>query len=313
MITSGKQKQSLTAGCLRYLAAWAWMASLVCCARLTWADEPKHALVIKSGSAMVGQAPVASSYIDVRLDKTNLADTNQQLVVAEMANRIAQGWDCKDPRNFTILIDGKTVYGGENASSNFKIHYSDDSQRCAEIFHLGLVPPRPIFPIFSIYFYSHLHGKKMTLRIEPPTSPTLHPANLQLDSGPVAVNLNPQLLTLGVQTVLNENLNNSTVDKTGVEQGTFSGTIFVPHATYSLGGLYLDTKDLFSTNERDTKSAFEGGLGVQVGLSRNTYLPLKFEGQAQGNQVASNLSSVALADLQFDVPVQRILPSHFLI
>jgi hypothetical protein len=70
----------------------------------------------------------------------------------------------------------------------------------------------------------------------------------------------------------------------------------------------VDSKDLFSTNERDTQSAFEAGLGYQVGLSSRWYAPLKFEEQVQGNQVATNLSAVTntqlTTSLPFDVPLK---------
>jgi hypothetical protein len=87
-----------------------------------------------------------------------------------------------------------------------------------------------------------------------------------------------------------------------VEQAGLSGTFPLPELATERGGLYLDTKNLFSTNERDTKSAFEGGIGYQYGLSKTWYSPVMIEQEVQGNQVATNLSTVSSLSVTTELP-----------
>jgi hypothetical protein len=280
--------------------------ALVCVAAPAYADQAddlQHPLMITAASAAVGQRITPSSFIRVTLRKDFTDPKMREQIERDMAEEVAHRWNCNDPSNFTITLNGKPLSGA--AAAHFKIYYSDNqgSKNCSDIYK------RDQFPDFSIYIfenrYANLHGT-MVLKFQNLSNPNLH-----MESAPINVNWNPSVFTLSAQTVLNENLNNSTVDKKGVEQANISGTLPISSASYSRGGMYLDTKDLFSTNERDTKSAFEGGAGVQIGLDSSGFVPLKFEGQVQGNQVATNLSSVALADLHFDAGFLKIVSSDF--
>ncbi len=55
---------------------------------------------------------------------------------------------------------------------------------------------------------------------------------------------------------------------------------------------YVKSTDLFSTDEKDSKSAFAGTIGIQRGLFPVWYAPFHLDETIQGNQVATNLSSV---------------------
>jgi hypothetical protein len=55
---------------------------------------------------------------------------------------------------------------------------------------------------------------------------------------------------------------------------------------------YAKSSDLFSTDERDSQSSFSGTLGVQRGLLPRWFAPIHLEETMQGNQTASNLSSL---------------------
>lgn len=55
---------------------------------------------------------------------------------------------------------------------------------------------------------------------------------------------------------------------------------------------FVSTKDLFSTDEKDTKSAFAVTGGVKHGLFRTWYAPVQLSETLQGNQTASSLSAV---------------------
>ena len=56
--------------------------------------------------------------------------------------------------------------------------------------------------------------------------------------------------------------------------------------------VYANSKDLFSTDSKDSKSSFLATVGVQRGLFPRWYAPLYFEQGIQGNQAATNLSTV---------------------
>jgi hypothetical protein len=56
--------------------------------------------------------------------------------------------------------------------------------------------------------------------------------------------------------------------------------------------VYAKSSDLFSTDEKDSKSSFSGTLGIQRGVFPRWYAPLHLEETMQGNQTATNLSSV---------------------
>jgi len=56
--------------------------------------------------------------------------------------------------------------------------------------------------------------------------------------------------------------------------------------------LYAKTKDLFSTDGKDSKSAFQGTFGLQKGVFNRWYAPVYIEQGVQGNQTASNLSTI---------------------
>jgi hypothetical protein len=56
---------------------------------------------------------------------------------------------------------------------------------------------------------------------------------------------------------------------------------------------YLNSNDLFSTDHKDSKSAFAATLGVQRNLIPRWYAPVHIEQSVQGNQTAANLSTVS--------------------
>jgi hypothetical protein len=55
---------------------------------------------------------------------------------------------------------------------------------------------------------------------------------------------------------------------------------------------YVKSSDLFSTDEKDSKSSFSATFGVQRGLLGMWYSPIHLEESVQGNQTATNLSTV---------------------
>lgn len=56
--------------------------------------------------------------------------------------------------------------------------------------------------------------------------------------------------------------------------------------------IYAKSTDLFSTDERDSESAFSAILGASRGMFASWYSPIHFEEDITGNQVATSLSAV---------------------
>jgi hypothetical protein len=119
-------------------------------------------------------------------------------------------------------------------------------------------------------------------------------------SKPTPVQWKVSILTASAQTVNNETLIDKTIFKKSIYQFPISSSL--PLAANNRGGFFVETKDLFSTNERDSKSAFMGGVGYQVGLLNRWTMPLKIEQQMTGNQVATNLSAVTAAQVSTTLP-----------
>lgn len=86
-----------------------------------------------------------------------------------------------------------------------------------------------------------------------------------------------------------ESLINGTTRDVGQLSVNWAGTSLVNRSPINL---YAKSTDLFSTDERDTKSAFGMTLGMQRGILPHWYFPLHSDETVQGNQTATNLSAV---------------------
>lgn len=76
--------------------------------------------------------------------------------------------------------------------------------------------------------------------------------------------------------------------------GQLSVTIAAPDIAPNVRdvAIYAKSTDLFSTDERDSQSAFSSILGVTRGIFSSWYSPIHFEEDIKGNQVATSLSAV---------------------
>jgi len=66
--------------------------------------------------------------------------------------------------------------------------------------------------------------------------------------------------------------------------------------------VFVNTKDLFSTDEKDSKSAFSVTGGVRFGLLPHRYMPVQLSETVQGNQVATSASAVSNLSVSGLVP-----------
>lgn len=99
----------------------------------------------------------------------------------------------------------------------------------------------------------------------------------------------PFSFTATPQTAPGEALNNGKTRDTGQLSVAIGDTDLFPN---EVANVYAKSTDLFSTDEKDTKSAFSVTFGAQRGLLPKWYTPLSLGETIQGNQIASNLSVV---------------------
>jgi hypothetical protein len=91
------------------------------------------------------------------------------------------------------------------------------------------------------------------------------------------------------QSAPSEALVNGTKRDVGQMNIAFGETNLIPQSPVNF---YAKSTDLFSTDSKDSKSAFSGTFGLQRGLFSKWYAPVHLEESIQGNQTASNLSAV---------------------
>ena len=198
---------------------------------------------------------------------------------------IKNGWNCFDPKNYSVtytLPGNKTEHSVQLASvtGNFACNAGYDLQ----VVNLWLNDPVN----FKSSYKVELKG------IDSKTNKNIWSAAKQFPSSsrPVMISATPQSIS-------NEPLSTGTY-KT-VEQVALSATVPIAATQAKQTGAYLVSNDVISSNERDNKSAFLGGAGFEYD-PRRWYAPIKLEADVQGNQVATNLSTIASASVSTAVP-----------
>jgi hypothetical protein len=203
--------------------------------------------------------------IEVQLSGTDITDALQQA-----------GWDC-----------GKTA-----STSSYRVSAipKQGSTRCLPVAFVdtGLTCKTAAFSPGAVKL--HVRAEISTGDQIQVTLPNLK-NGVQIQSAKTAApnNATPVAFTASPQAAPGEALLNGKTRDTGQLSVSFTDS--------NLDGalpvdLYLKSTDLFSTDERDSKSAFSGTFGLQHGLSSTLYSPFHIEAGMQGNQIASNLSGV---------------------
>jgi hypothetical protein len=116
----------------------------------------------------------------------------------------------------------------------------------------------------------------------------------------VTTAFNTYSLTIAPQAAPSETLTTGAKRDTGQLAIAFSEPEIAP--SLHVAALGVSTTDLFSTDERDAKSAFAATLGLNRGLSSRFYLPGSLQLTAQGNQVATSLGLATAANVGSLVP-----------
>jgi len=245
------------------------------------------ALKVTPFGAPIYPSVLSMYWLDVAF---NPAYLDQQALSAALQRAARDdNWNCTDVKNYRVEITA-----GKNL--NVAAMVLNGGGGSCEAFMGKLISFRLLIPGMR---YGSVDAK-VTVKIL--NIKDSHGQPLTIASEPTQVTWKASFVTVSVQSITNEKLNDKTIDQKGVTQASLKGTYFLGNSENNRGGFYLSTKDLFSTNERDIKSAFLGGFGYQYAISRTWYSPLKLEGQMQGNQVATNLSSVAVLSVETALP-----------
>jgi hypothetical protein len=217
-----------------------------------------------------------TTLIDVSLDRpVGIRDA--------IRDAIAHGWDCTKTSSYNVsVIAGKT-------SRDVPIAQVDPGRTTctANNVRLGAV---------QLVLRSGITDKdryQVTLRNLPNKTVTIQSAPTKGPSGSSVT------LVATPQSAPAETLTNKKTRETGQLNLSFSDTDLVRNLPFDL---YAKSTALFSTDEKDSKSAFLGTIGVQHGLSGSWYSPAHIEVGMQGNQIASNLSGVVNAGVTTLLP-----------
>ena len=254
-----------------------WIAMLALSPSLLHADTPatiKLPVNLYSGASYPEMKPTA--LIEVHLNGD--ADLPNALALRNEINSAEQhGWNCSSKSSYAVTVSG----------SNAK--------------------PLPIAAILSV-------GRgKCT---DPVPAPVLIQLNAHVDAkteyivtlvgfpGGKTIASNPQAFpaattnsfSLVPQGVPAESLTNG---KTR-DVGQLTVSYMAPFVANS--PIFVSSNNLFSTDEKDSKSAFALTGGVSRGLFNSVYIPAQLSETIQGNQVATSLSAVSSLSITGLVP-----------
>lgn len=119
---------------------------------------------------------------------------------------------------------------------------------------------------------------------------------------PYSLNFNPQ----GVPS---ETLSNGKKRDVGQLAVSFTYPEIIPSWRYAR--TYLESTDLFSTDGKDAKSAFEVTTGIERSLLGSWYVPAHIESKFQGNQTAQNFSYLFGGGMQTIIPWGHMRPGLY--
>ncbi len=194
-------------------------------------------------------------------------------------------WDCTKPSSYRVAVVIKK--GG---------CFSD--VRSLEIAGVVLEPHGKGLTSCEAKLANGVNGVNLILKSKVSTNDLLQVSLVGLSGGLSAQSDGTLTSTKGItsfsatpQAAPSEALTNGKTRDVGQLSVSFSDSnLFAsPHAPFNT---YVKSTDLFSTDEKDSKSSFTGTLGIQRGVFPRWYTPVHLEQMVQGNQIASNLSTV---------------------
>jgi hypothetical protein len=202
------------------------------------------------------------------------------ILQAESAN---PNWSCASAAFYQVAVVDKAhkVLRQLNVSAVRPIGYGPDGQRythCEKghpaIVDLVLASAVKSGDLIQVFVYEDAKHTKLLI---------------SSDGTLAATATTETAFTATPQAAPGEALNNGATRTVGQLNLAFADTNLIKKSPIDL---YIKSTDLFSTDGKDSKSAFAATLGIQRGLFDSWYSPWHLEQAVQGNQTAKNLSAV---------------------
>jgi hypothetical protein len=266
-----------------------------------------------TGKVSSQRGELTSRYaLDVIFD-TSYRTASGETVAQILNDSINHGWNCLDKKDFVVKVNSTQVPIEEIDNQRVATDVPQPANCLNRFVRPGdaasAIPDSPKELELTIYD-PHLNGAVNWLLLEGLSGPlkveilgltdaSNKPVSL---SGTGKIDWKTSILRASAQTVSNETLTDKTTYKKSIYQFPIAANLPIARLGGTWGGVFAETKNTFSTNERDSKSAFVGGVGIQVGLMRRWTIPCKVEEEATGNQVATNLAAVTNAQVSTTLP-----------
>jgi hypothetical protein len=209
----------------------------------------------------------------------------------DLESSISKGWNCFSTKNYKVTFTEPGSKTDHQVELDHVTGPPCDKDRGIQLVQLYLADRANIT---SKYSYK---VDVLNVTNKSDQSVTISSISASTDAsakfGPKEI---PTVVSMTPQSVPNEPLSDGTYK--GVEQLALSAVVPLENLRAPVEGAvwYLNSTDIISSNERDKKSAFSGGFGYEAAFGR-WYAPFKLEEDIQGNQIATNLSSVTSANL----------------
>ena len=269
---------------------------------------------VEANSVLVAQSTLSQRRFDVSFNLLYSSPTTHERV-PDIIQRNMQTyhWDCHNVNNYQVQVTDPI---GVKPTVTIKLNRvgTAPDPKCSDAFVPGLAGRADNVFLWADEDQVRWHSISgvVTVTLLHLKDPEGQDMTLASKAGVTKVQWPLNIITASAQTVNNETLLDKSIYKKAIYQFPISSNLVLLGNNRS--GLYVDTKDLFSTNERDSKSSFEGGIGYQLGMFNRWAVPAKLEGKILGNQVATNLSSSVSLQVSTNVPWGNFLspPKRYL-
>jgi hypothetical protein len=225
--------------------------------------------------------------------------------VYDLMSKVLPQWDCAKPSSYKIAVvtqqsDGSLKDARTETITAVRLQGNDD--KGVRLTSCTLGSPGQV----QLVFKSDLGASELvqvSLVGLPDGYSAKSDGKLKFTKSTVSFSATPQAAP-------NEKLTNGKSRDTGQLAVSFSDANLFSGASLPFN-TYVNSKDLFSTDEKDSKSAFAGTIGIQRGIFSKWYAPLDFSETIQGNQTASNLSAVTNLGITTLLPWKWTFPLLF--
>ena len=272
---------------------------MICCVRLQLVAQavavlapqlPAPGIDLEAFTEYPSMLPVLQVRVNLNSDgvgNSGIATTVQNAVNAKPS------WDCTDKASYDVE---DTTSKQRLAIANIRLEGQDHPLACSG--GQGIVDQPAVILILKDGRISKSDNITVTL-VRPPGSTVF--------SAPSAAK-KPTDITNSIALILTPQAAPGEALTTGLKRdvGQLSLSLTYP-SLFNLdhfASVSLKSIDLFSTDERDSKSAFAVTLGATRGLTYRWYIPVSLQETIQGNQIATSLSGTTNANLAFVVPLK---------